>query len=175
MSHYSEEHIFNYLDRALSPEQVTDFENEMKRDPDLKAMVEQLRTPHEYLSDNTFEFAPTQLSDRVMTEVKKISKEPYYRPTGLFSNSGFLLVSGILTALVAFLSIIQGGYLDLNSFVPIDSGTTLLKQWSLDGLITKKTITNTMIVIYGVLALALFDRFVLNPFFKRKPKQMGFN
>jgi hypothetical protein len=138
-------------------------------------MVEQLRTPHEYLSDNTFESAPTQLSDRVMTEVKKISKEPYYRPTGLFSNSGFLLVSGILTALVAFLSIIQGGYLDLNSFVPIDSGTTLLKQWSLDGLITKKTITNTMIVIYGVLALALFDRFVLNPFFKRKPKQMGFN
>ena len=175
MSQYTEEHIFKYLDQSLSTQEMTDFEQELKRNPELLARVDQFRVAHEYLSNHTLESAPPQFSNQVMKEIRKTSKDPYFRPTGLFSNSGFLLVSGILTALIAMVSIIQGGYLDMSTFVPADAELTFIEQWSLDGLITKRTLTNTMMVIYGVLALVLLDRFVLNPIFKKKPKQLGFN
>jgi len=175
MSRYTEEHIFNYLDQAMSPEAAAAFEQEMSKDPELKAAVDNLRNAHDYLQANQLEPAPAQLPDRVMAEVRKVSSEPYYRPSGLFSNTSFLLVSGILTALVAFLSIMQSGDLSLQTVAPNLNEISYFQNISFDGIISKKAITNSFMVICGVLGLALLDRFLLNPYFRKKPRQLGLN
>lgn len=175
MSRFTEEHIFDYLDQTLTPEQKREFEQEMNRDPEFKATVEQFRVAHLCFLNNNLETSSSQLPDRVLSEISTLSKNEYYGPSGLFSNTGFLLISGILTALVALLSMIQGGHIDLQSLAPGLAEMNIFKNWTLDALIAKRLINNSMMVIYGVLALVLLDRFVLNPFFRRKPKQLGLN
>jgi len=176
MSRFTEEHIFNYLDQVLTAQEIAEFEQEMQNDPELKTTVEQLRTSHVYFLENQVEAGPEQLADHVMAEVTELSRKEYYRPSGLFNNTSFLLICGVLTAIVAFLSLTNTGYLDLQSLVPNLNETSILKEWNFfDGMISKRILTNSMLVIYGVLALALVDRLILNPIFRRRAKPLGFS
>jgi hypothetical protein len=136
-----------------------------------------LRTSHAYFLENQVEVGPEQLADHVMAEVSELSRKEYYRPSGLFNNTSFLLICGVLTALVAFLSLTNAGYFDLQSLAPNLNETSIFKEWNFfDGIvISKRILTNSMLVIYGVLALALVDRLILNPMFRRRAKQLGFN
>ncbi len=174
MSRFTEEYIFNYLDQALTPEENAELELEMQNDPELKITVEQFRTAHIYFLENQIEATPEKLSDQIMAEVSTLSSQ-YYRPSGLFNNTNFLLIAGILTAVIAFLSMVNAGYFDLQTLAPSLTETDMITKWTfLDGMISKRIITNSMLVIYGVLALGLLDRFILNPLFRRKVK-LGFN
>jgi len=174
MSRFTEEYIFNYLDQALTPEENAELELEMQNDPELKITVEQFRTAHIYFLENQIEATPEKLSDQIMAEVSTLSSQ-YYRPSGLFNNTNFLLIAGILTAVIAFLSLVNAGYFDLQTLAPSLTETDMITKWTfLDGMISKRIITNSMLVIYGVLALGLLDRFILNPLFRRKVK-LGFN
>ena len=175
MSRFKEEDIFLYLDQKLTVEESAKFEQEMEQDPEFRATVEEFRKAHNYISSHSLETAPDTLTDKVMTEVGKTSKQNYYRPSGLFSNSSFLLVSGILTAMVALISILQAGDLDLQGILPSINEVSYLQSLSLEGFITKKALTNSFMVICGVLALALLDRFVLNPLFRKGTKHLEFN
>lgn len=176
MSRFTEEHIFNYLDQVLTAQEIAEFEQEMQNDPELKTTVEQLRTSHVYFLENQVEAGPEQLADHVMAEVTELSRKEYYRPSGLFNNTSFLLICGVLTAIVAFLSLTNAGYFDLQSLVPNLNETSIFKERNFfDGMISKRILTNSMLVIYGVLALALVDRLILNPMFRRRAKQLGFN
>jgi hypothetical protein len=174
MSRFTEQYIFNYLDQALTSEENAELELEMQNDPELKITVEQFRTAHIYFLENQIEATPEKLSDQIMAEVSTLSSQ-YYRPSGLFNNTNFLLIAGILTAVIAFLSLVNAGYFDLQTLAPSLTETDMITKWTfLDGMISKRIITNSMLVIYGVLALGLLDRFILNPLFRRKVK-LGFN
>lgn len=176
MNRYSDEHIFKYLDQSLTPEQVKEFEQELKNNPELNSAVAQTQKAHSLLVDNSLEKAPAQLSEQVIARVTKISKTKYYRPSGLFSNTSFLLISGVLTALVSFLSLSNAGYIDWQGIFPgLFEGDILSAYNFTDRIISKKMITNATLVIYGVLGLVLLDRFVFNPMFRRKAKRLGFN
>ena len=175
MSRFTEEDIFKYLDRTLSKEDAALFETQLENNPELKLAVEEFRRVHNYISTNALESAPEDLTDKVMMEVTKTSKKTYYSPSGLFSNTSFLLVSGILTAMIALTSILQTGAFDMQSMLPDVSEISYLKDWSLEGLVTKRALTNSFMVICGVLALALLDRFVLNPLFRKESKKLEFN
>ncbi len=176
MTQFTEEHILNYLDQALTAQEIAELEQEMQNDPELKTTVEQLRTSHVYFLENQVEAGSEQLADHVMAEVTELSRKEYYRPTGLFNNTSFLLTAGILTAVVAFLSVINAGYFDLQILVPNLTETSILKEWTfLKAMISKRILTNSMLVIYGVLALALVDRLILNPMFRKRARNLGFN
>lgn len=176
MSLYNEEQILKYLDRELTPEQVKAFEQELKKDPELKATVEQLISTNEIFNANRLEKAPDQLSADVMAEISGFSKKNYYRPNGLSSSSGFLMASGIVTALVAFLSLINGGYIDMQELIPATFANDLFSTSSFfSKLLNARTITNAMLVIYGGFALVILDRLVLNPFFRKRTRQLGYN
>lgn len=176
MSRFTEEHIFNYLDQLLTSQEIAELEQEMQNDPVFKTTVEQLRASHLCFLENQIEAGPANLSDQIMAEVTTLSKNQYYRPLGLFNNTSFLLISGVITALVAFLSMINAGYFDLQSLAPSLSEVDIYKEWTfLNSMISKQLITNSMLVIYGVLALALLDRLILNPLFRRRARQLRFN
>ncbi|GJM28458.1 MAG: hypothetical protein DHS20C17_10930 [Cyclobacteriaceae bacterium] len=177
MSHFTEEHIFKYLDQELSAEQVKAFEEQLKTDPQLKATVEQLKYANQTFHSNRLEKAPDHLSDKILMEISDSSRKGYYRPNGLSSSSGFLLITGCLTALVTLLSVVNGGYIDLQSFMPtavFETSLTNSNQF-LSNLISDKALINSMMVIYGGLALVLLDRFVLNPLFRKRAKHLGYN
>ena len=176
MKRFKEEDIYNYLDQTMTPELRKQFEQELNNNPELESAVEEAREAHGYFHKNSLEKAPEGLSDQVMVEVNKIAHTKYYRPSGLFSSTGFLLVCGVLTALVAFLSLLNTGYVDWQSMAPgmIESGSSA--HGFLDGFsVNKKIITNSLVVIYGVLALVVLDKVVLNPLFKRRVKQLDYN
>jgi len=176
MSSFTEEHIFNYLDQVLIPSEVAAFEQELQNDPELKSRVEKLQISHRYFLENRVEAAPEQLSDQVMVAVTELSKKEYYRPSGLFNNTSFLLIAGILTAIVAFFSLINAGYIDLKILVPSLAETNIINEWTfLKGMISNRILINAMVVISSVLALALVDRLILNPMFRKRVKDFGFN
>lgn len=174
MKRYTEDYIYKYLDQELSAEQQTEFEQVLKNDQELQELVAEARSAHELLSQNALEKAPEELSNQVMARIKTSTGSSYYRPSGMFSNTGFLLTSGILTALVAVLSMINTGYLDLQRITPwLVEGNVFTDSVLWQSLFSKKIITNAMLVIYGLLALILLDRFVFHPFFHSKVKQLG--
>ena len=176
MSRFTEEHIFNYLDQVLTAQEIAELEQEMQNDPELKTTVEQLRTSHVYFLENQVEAGPEQLADHVMAEVTELSRKEYYRPSGLFNNTSFLLIIGVLTAIVSFLSLVSTGHFDLSSLVSRLNEMGIFSEGTfMDGMISNRAITNSMLVIYGVLALVLLDRLLLNPLFRRRARQLGFN
>ena len=176
MSQFTEEHIFNYLDDLLTSKQNTELELAMQADTDLKETVDRLRTAHLCLQDNNLESGPDHLSNQIMSEVIAISKKEYYSPSGLFSSTNFVLISGVLTAVEAFLSLVSAGYFNFQDIVPGLTELSFIKDWDLlNGGVSKKLITNTALVIFGILALALVDRLVLNPIFRRRYKSIGLN
>ena len=176
MKRYTEEHIYKYLDQELSAKHKAEFEQALKNNPELKELVAEAKKAHQVFSVNHLEKAPEKLSSKVMHRIKTSSKANYYRPSGLFSSTSFLLISGILTALIALLSMINAGYIDPQSVAPtLVEGEVLTNNKFWQTVISKKIVTNSMLVIYGVLALVLLDRFILHPFFRGKAKQLGFH
>jgi len=176
MSQFTEEHIFNYLDDLLTSEQNAALERAMQTDFDLKETVDRLRTAHLCFQDNKLESGPDHLTNQIMEEVTAISKKEYYSPSGLFSSTSFLLISGILTAVVAFLSLLSAGYFNFQDVIPGITELSFIKDWDLlNGGVSKRLITNTGLVIFGILALALVDRLILNPIFRRRYKSIGLN
>ena len=176
MKRYTEEYIYKYLDQELSTQQISEFEMALKNNPELKEAVDEAQKAHQYFSLNALEKAPEKISSKVMHRIKTSSKASYYRPSGLFSSTGFLLLSGILTAIIALLSMMNAGYIDPQSVAPSlvqEDVLTNNKLWQT--LVSEKIITNSMLVIYGILAVVLLDRFVFHPFFRGKVKQLGFH
>jgi|GEM_PF-3311604 len=176
MNRFTEEDIFNYLDRSMTPEQSKQFEKRLNSDPELKSAVSEARIAHQYFKNNSLEKAPVHLANQVMTSISKATKTKYYRPSGLFSSTGFLLVSGVFTALVAFMSLINAGYVDLQRMAPgLVENQTLLDSFFDDFFISESIITNSLVVIYGVLALVVLDKLLFNPFFKKRAKRLGYH
>ncbi len=176
MSNYGEQEIFHYLDQEMTPEQTKAFELALKNDPELKSALEAAQKSHQYFNQNNLEKAPEVLTDQVIQKITASSNKKYYRHYGLFSSTTFLLISGVLTALVAFLSLISSDYIDWSAVSPgIPEGSMSYTDNLFRGFVSRKVINSSMLVIYGILALVLLDRFVLNPLFRGKMKQLGYH
>ncbi len=174
MKRYNEEFVYKYLDQSLSTKELKEFKEALENSPELREMVTDARNAHQAFSENSMEQAPEKFSDQVMNRVKTSSSMNYYRPSGLFSNSGFLLVSGVLTALVALLSVINGGYIDVQSISTSAIEMEMVTDNALWHTLTRENvIANAMLVLYGILGLVVLDRFVFHPFFLGRVKQVG--
>jgi hypothetical protein len=173
MNSFTEEDIFNYLDQSMSPEKRKQFEKRLVSDPELKAALSEAITAHQFFRSNPLEKAPEHLATQIMNRVSKAAKTKYYRPSGLFSNTSFLLVSGVVTAVVAFLSLINSGYFDVQSMAPgLFTNETHLISFPEN---LSRIISNSLVVIYGVLALVVLDKFVFNPLFRKRVKRLGYH
>jgi len=175
MTQFSQEHIQKYLDQELSADQRKAFEKALQNDTSLKSDYEQLQIAHKALERNKLEKAPDQFSARVLAAISGSSRK-YYYSHGLGGNTGFLLISGIITALIALLSVINSGYLDLQGltqFLPnVDAS---IENNFLRGLVKQQTLTKAMMVILGILAITILDRFILNPMFRKRVRQLDLN
>ena len=168
MTQYSHEHILKYLDQEMNSEQQDNFKKELQNDPELRSDFEQLKLAHETLQQDRIDKAPIEFSAKVMASVSGSGRK-YYYTNGLGSNSGFLFVSGILTALIALLSVFNSGYIDVQGLARSLSSTDVsIENDFLQGLVSQQTLTRAMMVIFGILAITILDRFVLNPMFRKR-------
>ncbi len=169
MSRFNEEMIFKYLDDACSASEKQRIQKALSEDKVFRLRFQQLEAIHESLSAMPLERSPESLTNEVMDKVEALPHSRYYQSASVFSGSRFLIISGILTALVAVISLFNSGYLSLESLETAAEGYQLVEEWSLvKGYFNQRMLTNIMLVIFGVLSLVLLDRVVLNPFFKKK-------
>ena len=168
MTQFSHEHILQYLDQEMSSEQQKKFKKELQDDPEFRSDFEQLKLAHDALQQDRIDKAPIEFSSKVMASISGSGRK-YYYTNGLSSNSGFLFFSGILTALIALLSVINSGYLDVQGLVRSLSSTEVsIETDFLQGLVSQQTLTRAMMVIFGILAITILDRLVLNPMFRKR-------
>ena len=173
MSEFTDQNIFDYLDGTCSKSERMLFEAELPQNPVLQQRYEELKALNSSLEAMSLESSPEHLTDQVMEEVRALPSE-YAGSSSLFSGTRFFIVSGILTAIVALISMFNAGYLEMGTLETTAENYRLVEELSfLKGLLTKKMLTNAVLLIYGVLGLALLDRAVLNPLFRRKIKRLS--
>lgn len=173
MSRFKEEIIFEYLDDTCSSAVKQQIEEELATNDMFRARFEQLQSAHQGMLSLSLERPPAQLTDKVMQKLQALPQPGYSGYSGIFSGTGFLLVTGILTALVAFISMFNSGLFSVQSLDSAAQGYKLMEEWSyLKGILSERTLTNLMLVIYGALSIALLDGIVLNAIFRKKNKQL---
>lgn len=168
MTPYSHERILQYLDQEMSSEQQVIFRKELQGDPELRSDFEQLKLAHDILQEDRIDKVPMEFSTKVMKSISTSGRK-YYYTNGLGSSSGFLFISGILTAIIALLSVINSGYLDLQGLArSVSSADLSIENNFLQELVNQQTLNRAMMVIFGILAITILDRFVLNPMFRKR-------
>ena len=174
MSSFTDQDIFNYLDGTCTKTESLGFEAELEQNNALQQRYQELKALNRSLSELAVEPSPEPMVDKVMEEVRALPKKDYAGSSTLFSGTHFFIISGILTAIVALISIFNAGYLEVETLETTAENYRFLEEWTfLKGLLTKKMLTNAVLLIYGVLGLALLDRAILNPLFRRKVKRLS--
>ncbi|MGI9544467.1 MAG: anti-sigma factor family protein [Cyclobacteriaceae bacterium] len=176
MKTFGEEDIFKYLDNELTPEQRLDFEGQLEASEAFKKQFEEASIVHESLSRLNTEAASPSFTDQVMQKVSGQTRSSSYLSSGL-GGLNFIILSGVLTGLVAIASLFISGYLD---YQVIQEGLQQ-SQWSkgidlgfLAKLLDKKSLTIMIVVIYTILSFILLDRAVITPWLMRKSKKVNF-
>ena len=172
MSKFQEKDIFRYLDGELDVAAQAEFEKALQSDEQLKLRFDQLAMVHESLVTFHQEPAPTSLVDQVMEQVDALPQSSY-SGSSIFSGTNFLIISGVLTAIVAAISLFSSGYLSFEEIETTAQGYEVADDLNLiKDLFSPKVMRNAMLVIYGVLSLALLDRAILNPLFRKRQKHL---
>ena len=173
MSKFQEKDIFKYLDGELDAAAHAEFERALQSDEQLKIRFDQLAMVHESLLNFHKESAPAPLVDQVMEQVDALPQSSY-SGSSIFSGTNFLIISGVLTAVVAAISLFSSGYLSFEQIETTAQGYEVADDLNLiKDLLSPKVMRNAMLVIYGVLSLALLDRAILNPLFRKRQRHLS--
>ena len=173
MSRFQEKDIFSYLDGTLSPDRQREFEQALQSDDQLQARFDQLAMVHESMENFSYDPAPHNLVDEVMQKVEALPQSSY-SGSSIFSGTNFLIISGVLTAIVAAISLFSSGYLSFEQIETTAQGYQIADDLTtIQHLFSPKFMRNAMLVIYGVLSLALLDRAVLNPLFRKRQRHLS--
>jgi len=174
MKTFSEEDIFKYLDEELPQEYRREIEAQLKVSNEFRKQFEEAAAIHNSLTRFNIEEASPNFSNRVMQKVSGQSPSGSYFFRGL-SGLNFVLVSGVLTGLVAFASLFISGYVDYQSI----QESLQQNEWSkgidlgfIAGLLNKKALTTMIVVVYAILSFVLLDRAVITPWLLRKSKKV---
>ncbi len=173
MSRFQEKDIFNYLDGSLSATRKAEFEEALKQDDQLQARFDQLAMVHESMENFSHDLAPNTLVEGVMEQVEALPQGAY-TGSSIFSGTNFLIISGVLTAIVAAISLFSSGYLSFEQIETTAQGYQVADDLTaVKHLFSPKVMRNAMLVIYGVLSLALLDRAILNPLFRKRQRHLS--
>jgi len=158
--------ILQYLDGNLTMQDKSSFENSLKSDNNLRERFFQLKLVHDSLLANQLNHPGSNFTASVMSNL-----QPSIR-LGMSPKNGLMLLLGVgiaLTLGVIFLS--SGGFDQL-------TGVITLNQIQLPEKFTQQTLPSIpfnanfiMKILIGLnlaIAFVLFDRTVLQPFFRNR-------
>ncbi len=174
MSLQNEKEIFDYLDGNCSPETRREIKEKLASNPEFNAQFLALESVHKSMSELPLDKSPPDLPAKVMTSIKTLPSPSYHFGDDLFTGKGFFLVTGILTAMIALLSLLSSGYVSLEQLETTAESYKIIGDLTfLKTFFSKKMLTTSMLAVYGILSLALLDRMVLKPLFRKKIKQVS--
>ena len=123
----NENKIQEFLDDQLSAEEKIDFLDQMKRDPSLKAMVDQYRVLNKLLEADNLLMASPKLSEQVMARISSKYTNPFNLNSLLWAALFFVALS-TLPFLIEFTTITEEWKtLDLSKLI----GQANLNLWGL--------------------------------------------
>lgn len=170
ISQHEDQLLTDYLDGKLDAEQQIILETKLKADPDLRSRFESLQAAHVLMQATTLEQPSRNFTTLVMSRLNEYPLRP-----GIGIRNGIMLLLGILVLVSIAVTLSAAGVfdndgmLDLNNLV---ANGRYLKQ-SLPSIpVDGELIVNSIIVLNLGIALLVFDRAILKPFFERR-RQAG--
>ena len=163
----SEQKIFDYLDGAMSPEEIKFFEQSMKHSESLQKRVEEQRLLESTLKTMRLVEPSSSFTQNVMTRIQE-SPQSF----NLSMRNGLLLLLGVMV--VSFLAVwlVQSGVFDQSAALNVNNKTGLISKYIKQPLpsipVNGKLIVNVIVLINLALGFIILDRAVLRPYFERR-------
>lgn len=163
--------IFQYLDGQLAMHEKGKFETMLKSNEDLKLRFIELKLIHEKLKQTTLENPPSNFTARVMANLGTLSN-----PIKLSPKNGLMLLLGVGVATMLGVYALSSGWFDQLT------GAIALEKFNLPKTVIKQPLPTIpfngswmMKVLIGLnlaIAFILFDRTILQPFFRNRARRV---
>jgi hypothetical protein len=168
LSFSQEELLLRFLDGELSEEEMKLVKNQIDHSPELQNRYTELKSVHDFLSRKIQLDEPSKLFTQ--TVMNGLDRNPelanHSYKNGIYLLAGILIASGL-----AIMLLLNGVFTETTSSLVIDA-TSLQNKWMT--LPTLAIPFNVKIIINGIIflnlgiALILFDRTVLKPYFHKR-------
>jgi hypothetical protein len=163
-----EELLLRFLDGELSEEEVKLVKNQIDQSPELQNRYIELKTVHSFLSRKIQLDEPPKLFTQ--TVMNGLDRNPELSNNS-YKNGIYLLAGILIASALAIMLLLNGVFTETTSSLVIDA-TSIQNKWMT--LPTLSIPFNVKIIINGIIflnlgiALILFDRTVLKPYFQKR-------
>jgi hypothetical protein len=163
-----EELLLRYLDGELNEEEMEMIKSQIDHSPELQNRYIELKTVHDFLSRKIQLDEPSKLFTQ--TVMNGLDRNPEL--TSHSYKNGIYLLAGILIASSLAVMLLLNGVFNENTSSLVIDATSLQNKWMT--LPTLAIPFNVKIIINGIIflnlgiALILFDRTVLKPYFHKR-------
>ena len=159
--------LLDYLDGKLSRQESIMVEEEIERDENIKARLENLRLTHQALNQFRLE-QPSKNFTHVL--MQKLDQNPV-RSTGFSIRNRIFLLVGVLAAVGVASLLVSAGVFDNASAIDLNQ-VNIPEKYFNEPLptipVSGKLIANIVIILNLGLAWIILDRAILKPFFQRR-------
>jgi hypothetical protein len=158
--------LLEYLDGSLTPSEKQSIDEKLKQSSELRTRLEVLQQVHMGLQNTTLVEPSKNFTLSVMS---KLNQAPVQ--TGISPGNSILLLAGVLIAVGIGTLLLSAGVFDGAS--SIDLNGIVIKNKFIDTTLPSipfngKLIVNIIILLNVALALIVFDRAVLRPWFEKR-------
>lgn len=154
--------LLEFLDGALPRAAAQQLAADLRQSPEVAQRLDELRLIHQYLLAQKMEEPSPMFTQRVMG---RLHRWPHAQ--GLSPRRGLWLLCGMVVACMLLVGVVSTDM--LNAPLQWDALPLQRIQYTLPELtINMKWIFNTLILLTLGIALVLFDRTVLRPYFQRR-------
>ena len=164
-----DDRIFQYLDSQLPMHDKEKFEIDLKLNEELRARFHELKLMHDTLAHGTLESPSSNFTARVMSNLGTFAA-----PVRLSPKNGLMLLLGVVVALTLGVYSLSSGLFDqLSGAITLDAlnlPKTVIKQPLPSIPFNGGMVMKVLIGLNLAIAFVLFDRTILQPFFRNRAK-----
>ncbi|MBC7921121.1 MAG: zf-HC2 domain-containing protein [Ferruginibacter sp.] len=164
MNHPTDEELFRLIDGEATPEERTAYRAHLGRCPACQHLHRELMATERWMVALPLENPPADFADRLMEKLQPAGTFLSYRSP---NSLNFLLGAIGLTLLGLAVSLALAGQISLPTSAGGIGGTGVRLDFSFFTLFQSPLVKNVLLVTNGILALLVFDKRVLRPFFHR--------
>jgi hypothetical protein len=179
MNHLSDEQLFDLVDGVCNAEEQLLYKTHLAQCPECRALYEEYRAVDVQVSTLLMEPAPAGFTEKLMgawesagqtqvTWVYRQSKTIFWAAAAAACTL-MVMALHFLTATQQIPAEVQNTTLNITNNLP---GSTF-NYSALTGLLQQEWLLNGFLLINGLLALLVFDKLVLKPFFEKRQQSMA--
>lgn len=179
MTHLTDEQLFDLVDGICNPEEQLLYKTHLAQCPECRALYEEYRAVDVQVNTLFLEQAPADFTEKLMGVWESAEKT---QVTWAYRQSKTIFWAAAAAACT--LLVVALHYLTATQQMPADVHST---TWSitnklpgstfnlgvLTGMLQQEWLLNGFLLINGLLALMVFDKMVLKPFFEKRRQSLA--